>query len=299
MRIHESLQTGFSFCGSSVRVTCTNTYKRSKTVPKMKVNLFDSDGVLIEKEENVSRSLRRARVSVVDYALTNNFEFFGTITFNSKWHDVTDVKSCLDSVINSFDNYRQRFNSAFRYILVPEFGERKGRLHFHFLVSGINKEDLFINKHKYLDWRYTSSRFGHTQITRIRGRKEDRENVARYCSKYITKGNIRISNHRYFCSKDLARPEIVRNYDALFTVFVSDWLQENCMYPYADNRMCKAFSIPMCVYYDLMEAIEKEFYGHKFPEEEDDTRPILIDITDRRGRFLKSPWEEEQLCIDM
>lgn len=114
----------------------------------------------------------------------------------------------------------------------------------YFVQVILNKDELFINKHHKLDWSYTAERFGHTQITRIGKTTADHENVARYCSKYITKGNIRISNHRYFCSKSLKKPTISREYSPALTVLVSDWLEDNMQEPYAHNRMCKAYSIP-------------------------------------------------------
>ena len=258
MRISNKLQLGFITCGNTTRVTCTNTsYKPKKEVPKMKVNEFDADGVLIQNSENLERSLRRARVSVVDYALTNRFDYFGTITFNDDWYDVSNALACRNAVLKAFNHYQERNNKDFKYILVGEYGEKTKRLHFHFLISGINKDELFINHNHKLDWSYTSERFGFTQIKRIGKTNTDHERVARYCSKYITKGNIRISNHRYFCSKSLKKPTITREYNPALTVLVSDWLEDNMQVPYAHNRMCKAYSIPKLIYQDLLEYIEE------------------------------------------
>lgn len=258
MRISNKLQLGFITCGNTTRVTCTHTpYRPKQEVSKMKVNEFDTDGVLIQNPENLERSLRRARVAVVDYALTNRFDYFGTITFNDAWHDVSNALACRNAVLDAFNHYQQRNNKKFKYILVGEYGEKTHRLHFHFLVSGINKDELFINHHHKLDWSYTSERFGFTQIKHIGKTNIDHERVARYCSKYITKGNIRISNHRYYCSKTLKKPEITREYSPMLTVLVSDWLEENMQFPYVHNRMCKAYSIPKRIYQDLLQYIEE------------------------------------------
>ena len=63
MRISDNLQLGFITAGNTIRITCTNTYVKPKNkAPKMKVNLFDTDGVLVTNPENMERSLRRARV---------------------------------------------------------------------------------------------------------------------------------------------------------------------------------------------------------------------------------------------
>ena len=100
MRISDKLQLGFITAGNTIRITCTNTYVKPKTkAPKIKVNLFDTDGVKVENPENMERSLRRARVSVVDYALTNRFDYFGTITINGKWHDVSNPLACRNAIL--------------------------------------------------------------------------------------------------------------------------------------------------------------------------------------------------------
>lgn len=309
-----------------MRITCTNTYQRYKRLSpamcyisvlniennfgyvyqrskaymteykpkwqyiKMRVNLFDADGVLINNQENIDRSLRRARVAVVDYAMTNHFDYFGTITFNSDWHNVFDYTDCMLKVRRAFNNYQQNFCKDFQYILVGEFGEEKGRLHFHFLIKNINKEELFINKNGWLDWSYTSERFGFTQITKIGDTVEDHEHVAMYCSKYITKQNIRISSHRYFASKTLKKPDASRNYSATFTAFVADWIQRNCegIYnSYVDNRMCTCFSVPMRVYNDLMKAVEE----WQTPIKEENRRVLLFHVPDS----VPCPFDEVQL----
>ena len=119
MKISDKLQLGFITAGNTIRITCTNTYVKPKNkTPKIKVNLFDTDGVKIENPEHMERSLRRARVSVVDYALTNRFDYFGTITFNSKWHDVSNPLACRDAILTAFNNYQKRNNCEFKYLLL-------------------------------------------------------------------------------------------------------------------------------------------------------------------------------------
>lgn len=327
MRLHNTLQCGFIKTGSVVRVTCTNTcsarelynpvmkyiacltiennfgyvYDRTRLIVpaykpnfdkiRCKVNLFDADGVLIKNPLQEERNLRRARVAVVDYALSNHFQYFGTITLNSEWHDVTNVSECLSKVLSSFNSYQKRYNKDFQYIIVGEFGKKNGRLHFHFLINNINKEDLFINEKGWLDWHYTTDRFGHTQITRIGKTRADHEHVALYCSKYITKQNMRISSHRYFASKTLKKPEITREYDPMFTAFVADWIQENCFAPYVDNRMCTCFSVPLRVYTDLMQAVE-EWRQQQIIDE--NRRVLLFRVPDS----VRNPFEVEQLsCL--
>ena len=90
MKISDKLQLGFITAGNTIRITCTNTYVKPKNkTPKIKVNLFDTDGVKIENPEHMERSLRRARVSVVNvfvalakaaaYLLTDTIEFMQVV----------------------------------------------------------------------------------------------------------------------------------------------------------------------------------------------------------------------------
>ena len=52
MKISDKLQLGFITAGNTIRITCTNTYVKPKNkTPKIKVNLFDTDGVKIENPE--------------------------------------------------------------------------------------------------------------------------------------------------------------------------------------------------------------------------------------------------------
>lgn len=222
------------------------------------VKKVNEDGEIVPNEKSIADAVRRAKCAVVDYALNNDFTHFGTITINDKWHDVYTRQGqldILDKLLDCFDNYRQTISEDFRYIICPEYGETTGRLHFHFLVKGIDKEDLFINYNKHLDWLYVKSRFGHVQITKIGKSHNDHQRVAFYCSKYITKDNLQLRSHRYFCSKDLKKPERFCMDLFEYTVMFKEWLEENYPYPYHVDKVKKieSYSLPVRVFYDMLE----------------------------------------------
>ena len=213
MKITNRLKLNITDCKRSLRVTISNDkIKRPLTMSdiqrkmKWKHLCVDENGEILKDEKNVKRSIRRARVNIVDLAMANDFEYFGTITINGKWHDISNPVAILDRLLKYFNNYKSRSAPNFERLVVPEYGEKNGRLHFHFLLKGIPQADLFINEYKYLDWQPIRERFGHVQITKIKGSDEDRIRVAKYCSKYMTKDNIQIRSHRYFRSKNLGKP---------------------------------------------------------------------------------------------
>lgn len=274
------------------RLTLCNV--RIKINRGLKLKKFSSDGELIEDNENVERSLRRAKVQVVDKAMNNNFEFFGTITFNPAWHDVGNPYEVKRKLCKTFDNYKQKYKN-FIYLIVPEYGEKTGRLHFHFLISGIPESDLFYNKNRHLDWHLISDNFGHCQIRRIGGARSDVEYTAKYCSKYITKQNIKLGRYRYFCSKSLEKSERTSCQDMRLAIDIKEWLEENGLLPYCESVKCYAYELPAPIFRDLWAKFGDIFTclrEGRIPKR----KVFLMPLDDPD---LLSPWEVEQCQLNI
>lgn len=278
----------FTFDTCYTVVNCVNEYRINlfNKRPKIKFNrgrkIIDitDDGEFIPNSECERVALRRAKLAVVDLGLCNNFDFFGTITLSDdKVGDlIQNPQFIKDWITKTFDNYRQQIAPEFRYILVPEYGKKTNRLHFHFVCKGIPKDDLFINAKHHLDWHLTTDRFGFTHITRIKASRLDKVRVAKYCAKYLSKDSLKICNHRYFASKDLKRPErsIIENDDE--AMLISEWLEVNGFPPYCDMEYARCFSLPARVYEDLCAYLE---------ELRKPKKAYLIDLPDS----ILSPWD--------
>ncbi|MBR1974598.1 MAG: hypothetical protein IKA20_01990 [Clostridia bacterium] len=212
---------------------------------KYKILKVNADGEIINNEDNIRRSIRRARVSLVDLATVNDFQYFGTITINGEWHNIYDPLSIKEKLSKFFNNYKTRTAPNFEYLLVPEYGAKNGRLHFHFLMSGIPENDLFINEYKHLDWSPVRERFGHVQITKINDSDQDRVNVAKYCAKYMSKDNIQLRSHRYFRSKGLKKVLRTVKYFPTIALAARDWLLSHGYIPYAETRYNATFALKM------------------------------------------------------
>lgn len=241
-----------------IRISFLREHARKKGSTSLEKE-FDENGEWIRKEKALQDALRRAKRAIIDYALNNDFTHFGTITINSAWHNIDSAESqvvVLDKLLCALDHYRQNVSSDFRYLICPEYGEKKGRLHFHFLVKGIDKEDLFLNNHRHLDWLYMKERFGHVQITKIGDTVGDHQRTAFYCSKYITKDNLQLRSHRYFCSKDLKKSEKFCMDAYEYTVAFKDWLEMQDFQPYYkdDRKKILSYSLHPRVFWDMLEA---------------------------------------------
>ena len=172
--------------------------------------------------EKLLNNIVRVKSRVRDYAFCNDWEYFVTFTFNQINIDRYDLKEIKKQMGKFFNNYKNRKNSDFRYLLVPEF-HQDGAVHFHGLVSGISFFDLYefslsdklpsyisgqIKKGlKIYDFVEFSKRFGFTTVEPIR----DVEAAALYITKYITKDLVSLPLHTccYLNSKGLKLPELV------------------------------------------------------------------------------------------
>lgn len=160
-------------------------------------------GELYRDVENELRALRRARKSVVDYALCNDFEYFGTITIDDKRWDISRPDILQKAISMALHSYQQNHPNL-KYIFTAEYGEETHRLHFHFLATGL---ETFINEHNHPDCHLFRDRFGWCQIARIGETEQDKVKSSLYCSKYIRKQSIRVAHRYFFNSHNLKKPD--------------------------------------------------------------------------------------------
>lgn len=232
----------------------------------VKRNVYRSTEEYAERAlDNVRRSTHRARLAIIDLARLNSFTHFGTLTIDDNLQNSSNIKQVTENLLKSLKSYKN-LAKEFKYIVVPEFGGKKGRLHFHFLMKGIRESDLCYNEHNKLDFKYFRKRFGFVQITPIRQSRGDIERVAIYCGKYISKENVQINGHRYFASKGLLRVNSVVISSATTARFIVKFMEQysECMYY---DEHCKAYDIPQFLFEKLQEYVMEEWmrvlYHHR------------------------------------
>lgn len=163
-------------------------------------------------EENAKRSLRRTQKELQDLVDCNNFEWFGTFTFDPAKidrHDAQAVKKAMSIWLNN----QRRHSPEMIYILVPE-RHQDGAIHFHALLGNYNGKMA----HSGSQWQkqpifnVVSYQLGFTNFTKIR----DKAKTANYCRKYITKdmANTGANERRYWRSKNLRKPHKTYNLTA-------------------------------------------------------------------------------------
>lgn len=149
-------------------------------------------------------SLSRTKTLVSDLVLCNDFELFCTFTFDPDKVDRFSLSACWGKMSRWLRH--QKDNSPdFKYLIIPE-QHKSGAWHFHALISHY-KGSLRNSNHKSGSgmpiYNLTSYRSGFSTAVRI----ENKEGVAAYITKYITKDFIKTFNQRrFFCSRNLIRP---------------------------------------------------------------------------------------------
>lgn len=188
---------------------------------KEKTTDFELEPPRCKSESVVSRAKR----TIYELAYMNPFDYFITITVSPQaiGIDRYDLKSCKKKLLRLFNNFRSRYDSFFKYLLLPE-PHQDGAWHFHGFIM-IDDRFLTLNSNGYLDWPYISEKIGFVSLDKIR----NKDACAKYCTKYMNKNLAEIvheiGEHMYYCSQGLARPELLRKFagcgdpDNIF----SDW----------------------------------------------------------------------------
>lgn len=151
---------------------------------------------------------QRAKREIIDLTLSNQWDYMFTQTINPKNYDRYNYEQLKEILIKRLDNYKQRYDSNLKFIIIPELHRDKA-IHFHGLLKFKippkhleyikNRNGAEIYKHTLLD------SMGFNELAKIYNHQEF---VAYYVSKYITKGfGKKITNKRYYRSQDLDKPQ--------------------------------------------------------------------------------------------
>ena len=176
-------------------------------------DLFDSSqtDLINNKKQKENECLRISQLhtiqNIYNLGRSNNWEWFGTFTFNPKKLDSTDYKKVTQSMHDWLKYIKKNYAPDLKYILVPELHKDGKKYHFHGLFSNMGNlhfEEWKIkdNEQIYILKEYSK---GFNTFSKIK----DTSAVVGYIAKYITKDLIVTTKYkkRYWCSKNLQRPE--------------------------------------------------------------------------------------------
>lgn len=159
-----------------------------------------------EIERCLNNSMKRTKNMIYDYAMSNNWEWFVTFTFNPRIIDNTDYDSCALALSKWLANVRQFKCSDMIYLVVPELHSDKRKYHFHVLMSNVSgllfvdSGRMHCNKTVYniYDWH-----FGFSTAEAVDNDSVSQSKTCGYMLKYITKDlvNLTKGKRRYWVSR--------------------------------------------------------------------------------------------------
>lgn len=181
-------------------------------------NQQDEDPQVKERE---ACNLSRARSTIYELALCNDWEWFFTFTLDPTKYDRTDLKKFRKDLSRFIRNYRSKKGANVKYLLVPEQHSDGESWHMHGFLMGLPESHLklfrledhlpyYIRRklsegQAVYDWDSYHKKFGFCDIEPIR----DLEATAKYATKYISKsmdsGVIEAGGHLYYASQGLKR----------------------------------------------------------------------------------------------
>lgn len=176
----------------------------------------DKDRTQKDIDRSLECSRNRTINTVYSYALSNEFEWFYTFTFNPEKINSYDYSECTVALKNWLDYTRKMYAPNMRYIVVPEL-HKSGRIHFHGMFSNVDAIPISYSEKgstaEKTVYNLPTYKHGFTTATIIR----DSDRTCSYVLKYITKELCAVSKNkkRYWCSKNLNKPrETVYNLDS-------------------------------------------------------------------------------------
>lgn len=167
----------------------------------------------------------RAKNTLEDLILSNQFQWWGYVSFDPKKHpwcfDLEKVKQKVKRLLKTF---KAKHDSGLGYLVVFET-TKKGQVHAHMMLRFTDPYKWFLKafkngkpiiKPKYLrpvyNWTYWADKYGFTNFDYIApfyndftNNYEDLRKIAKYISKYMLKDNVP-QKKRYLVSQALMRP---------------------------------------------------------------------------------------------
>lgn len=198
--------------------------QRLKCVRKQGVSNSNYSAKNSVNENKLDCNLRRAKNTIKELVMCNEWEYFATLTLDKTKYDRYDLKKYIKDLSQYVRDLRKKGNDI-KYLLIPE-RHKDGAWHIHGFFAGLNQEELkefslseklpsyiknSIKQGKKLwNWVGYSRKFGFNELEEIR----DIDKVSSYVTKYITKDLSdtvsELGAKTYYCSRGLKRAKTIK-----------------------------------------------------------------------------------------
>jgi hypothetical protein len=172
------------------------------------------------------RALWKVKTKIKDYILSNDFNYFWTLTFDSDRYNYAEAFEKMSKWLRKMRDKYGRFN----YIMIPEL-HKDGAIHFHGVTGGLGCQ---INdsgvKHKGVkvyncpEWKH-----GFTTLTKIRSREKTASYVTKYVTKEMQNSIVEKGKKKYWCSRGMRLPAVSYSSEDLGKNLIPIFENETCL----------------------------------------------------------------------
>lgn len=196
-------------------------------------------------DEKLENNISRARATIFELAMCNDWQFFVTLTLSPQKYDRFNLEKFRKDLARFIKDYNYNHSLQIKYMFVPE-QHQDGAWHMHGFIKGLTEKEYeafklgFPNKlpmyivgklregQDVYNWIQFADKFGYTILEPVKSKEAASMYVMKYISKNLAKSIKELGAHLYYCSKGLKRAEFVireeRIRDAFFPDYENDYL---------------------------------------------------------------------------
>lgn len=194
-------------------------------------------------EDKLLNNLIRAKTTIREYAVCNEFDYFVTLTLDKAKYDRYNLDAFIKDLGQFIRDYRKKYDADIQYILIPEQHE-DGAWHLHGLMKGIKDEHMIpfdeierapakLKGKDYYNFTKYADKFGFNSMGKIKNRKRCASYITKYIDKQIGK-SIEINRKSYYCSRGLKKPEVIKK-GTLQSALEYEFENEYCKIKYSNT----------------------------------------------------------------
>lgn len=160
-------------------------------------------------DEKLTNNISRAKSSVYELALCNNWTYFITLTLDSKKYNRYNLDKYIKDLGQFIRDQRKKYKTDIKYLLIPE-QHKDGAWHMHGFIEGLPPKALKNNPNGYMDWNDYSKKFGYCSIDLIKDKNRASAYITKYISKDFNKSVKKLNAKMYYSSRGLKKAELIK-----------------------------------------------------------------------------------------
>lgn len=194
-------------------------------------------------DEKLENNISRARATIFELAMCNDWQYFVTLTLSPKKYDRYNLEKFRKDLSKFINNYNTHCRLNIKYMFVPE-QHQDGAWHMHGFIKGLTDKEFEPFKIKFgqklpqyivdriaegreiCNWIQFADKFGYTVLEAVRSKEAASMYVMKYISKNLAKSIKELGAHLYYCSKGLKRAEFVIREERIRDAFFPDYENE-------------------------------------------------------------------------